>query len=54
VIKKILVYFEAKVRAPANGQQGANKLPVVIDNEGMQWTNNDICNWRNGFWPGDE
>lgn len=29
-------------------------MPVLIDKGNTQWTNNNVYNWRSGFWPGIE
>jgi len=51
-IKKILAYCEKQARTTVLENPGENKLPVVIDKDNKQWANNDIYNWRSGFWPG--
>ena len=53
-IKGLLPYFEKQAKATVAENPGANKLPVVINKDSTQWTNNDIYNWRSGFWPGIE
>ena len=52
--KDLFSYFDKQARATVKENPGINKLPVVIDSSKIAWTNNDIYNWRSGFWPGIE
>ncbi len=52
--KELVTYFEKQAKATVAENPGKNKLPVVIDSGKKVWANNDIYNWRSGFWPGIE
>ncbi len=52
--KKLYSYFDKQARLTVVENSEKNKLPVVIDSGKIIWTNNDIYNWRSGFWPGIE
>lgn len=50
----ILAYCDVQARKTVEENSAENLLPVVIDSGKMQWANNNIYNWRSGFWPGIE
>jgi unsaturated chondroitin disaccharide hydrolase len=50
----LISYCDAQARKTVNENPADNLLPVVIDSGKVQWTYNDIHNWRSGFWPGIE
>ena len=52
--KNMFAYFDKQARLTVAENPEKNKLPVVIDSGKKTWTNNDIYNWRSGFWPGIE
>jgi len=52
--KELYSYFDKQARLTVAENPEKNKLPVVIDSGKIAWTNNDIYNWRSGFWPGIE
>ena len=52
--KELYSYFDKQARLTVAENPEKNKLPVVIDSGKIAWTNNDIFNWRSGFWPGIE
>lgn len=52
--KNLIAYFDAQARKTVVANAGRNDMPVVIDKNNLQWTNNAITNWRSGFWPGIE
>ena len=52
--QKLFAYCEAQAKKTIEEDPAKNLLPVVIDKSNRQWTNNDIYNWRSGFWPGIE
>jgi unsaturated chondroitin disaccharide hydrolase len=47
-------YFDAQARKTVEENTAIHLLPVVIDSGKKQWENNDVYNWRSGFWPGIE
>ena len=51
---KLIACCAAQARKTIEENPAKNLLPVVIDKSSRQWTNNDIYNWRSGFWPGIE
>ena len=50
----LFAYCDAQAKKTVGENPAKNLLPVVIDNNNKHWTNNDIANWRSGFWPGIE
>lgn len=50
----IIKYADQQARLTINEQAPKGVIPVVIDKGNAQWTNNDLYNWRSGFWPGIE
>ena len=52
--KDLFAYCEAQAKKTVEENPAINLLPVVIDKNNKQWTNNSITNWRSGFWPGIE
>ncbi len=53
-IPSIFKYAEQQARLTINDQAPKGVMPVVIDKGNTQWTNNNVYNWRSGFWPGIE
>lgn len=52
--KKLWAYCDAQARKTVAANAGKSEMPVVVDKNNLQWTNNAISNWRSGFWPGIE
>jgi unsaturated chondroitin disaccharide hydrolase len=52
--KGLLAFFEKKAMATVDENIPASEMPVVIEKGNVNWTNNNIYNWRSGFWPGIE
>ena len=50
----LFAYCETQAKKTVEENPASNLLPVVIDKNNKQWTNNSISNWRSGFWPGIE
>jgi unsaturated chondroitin disaccharide hydrolase len=53
-LKDVLVYCDVQARKTVAENAAENLMPVIIDSGKKEWTNNDIYNWRSGFWPGIE
>ncbi len=50
----LFAYFNTQARKTIEENTKVNFLPVTINTGSKQWDNNDIYNWRSGFWPGIE
>ncbi len=50
----IIKYADQQARLTINEQTPKGMMPVLIDKGNTQWTNNNVYNWRSGFWPGIE
>ncbi len=51
---KIIQYANQQARLTVAENAPKASMPVLIDKGKTQWTNNDVYNWRSGFWPGIE
>lgn len=54
VRQDIFSYCDVQARKTVYENPANNLLPVAINKKDTQWTNNEIYNWRSGFWPGIE
>jgi unsaturated chondroitin disaccharide hydrolase len=50
----LMAYCTELALLTAGENRADTEQPVVIDKGNTRWTNNDIYNWRSGFWPGIE
>lgn len=50
----LVAYCNTQARKTVEENIKKDLLPVAIDSGTKQWGNNDIYNWRSGFWPGIE
>jgi unsaturated chondroitin disaccharide hydrolase len=52
--KSLLAFFEKQAMATVAESIPASDMPVVVEKGNINWSSNNISNWRSGFWPGIE